>query len=303
MISTIHIHLSPQRRNDTLEVERQGETLLFNGRQIDLASYDPTKTACEWIIGSPELRNDGWHVSVLLPHGPAAPETTRFPSPIELKSNGPVSLPDYGPKIPSKVSEGISRDIEFPNPGKFPKNESATLGNFFADPEALNAIPESHRCIATTIAYWAATDTTLRIFLQSRFGNDKKAASDLMEKLRTDDALSVGLKVAASLTGDREAQARTDDFLSLRVKVKKYRDAFAHGAWFLSGDHPNAVILAKADDYRASHFKAISELEDIRDFQGYAMAFSTWRSADFHLAANLASQLRNAAIELISQFR
>ncbi len=39
-------------------------------------------------------------MEIILPHGPDAPEATRFPEPISVKGDGPVDLPPWGPVEP-----------------------------------------------------------------------------------------------------------------------------------------------------------------------------------------------------------
>lgn len=90
------ITLSPMRRDDTLMVSVSGDVLVLNGEAIDLATYtaDPEATH-DWIIGQP-VQDDGvWHVALILPHGADAPEATRFPDPITVSADGPVTLPPY----------------------------------------------------------------------------------------------------------------------------------------------------------------------------------------------------------------
>lgn len=90
----MHLTLSPIRMDAPLTLSAEGATLICNGQPIDLASYDP-ETPSPWIVGQPELREGVWHVTLILPHGPDAPQETLFPEPILLEGDGPVPLPPY----------------------------------------------------------------------------------------------------------------------------------------------------------------------------------------------------------------
>ncbi|GAB1361990.1 hypothetical protein MASR1M32_12260 [Rhodobacter sp.] len=93
-MTPIHLILIPVRMDDLLTLSAEGATLTCTGETVDLASYSPD-LPCRWIVGQPELREDGWHVSVILPHGAEAPEETRFPAPITITSGGLLTLPPY----------------------------------------------------------------------------------------------------------------------------------------------------------------------------------------------------------------
>lgn len=90
----MHITLSPVLMDHRPAIVRKGSALLIDGQPIDLAAYDP-ETPNPWIVGQPELREGVWHVTLILPHGPDAPQETRFPEPITVAQDGPVALPDY----------------------------------------------------------------------------------------------------------------------------------------------------------------------------------------------------------------
>lgn len=96
----MRITLSPQRRDDSLKLERHGEALIFNGVAYDFSVLNPGDTLmpeghdCEWIVGPVECDAQGTlHLTVLLPNGPEANEAQRFPAPIINPANGKVKLP------------------------------------------------------------------------------------------------------------------------------------------------------------------------------------------------------------------
>jgi hypothetical protein len=292
----IHITLSPQRRDEELSVEKQGNALIFNGEYVDLETYSPERVQCQWIVGEPEIVDGDWSVTIILPHGPAAAEKTRFPDRIVATTDGLIDLPSFGPKVKPRLADSISKKIPLPQPRTF---KDTTLRNFLADPAALDAFPDAKVQIANVIAYWSATETTLRVFLQSRFGDDQVAAAKLLDALQSEDALSSALRVSAAMTRSSKIIDEMASFLSLRGALRKHRNSFAHGAYFLSSDYPECILLAESDAYRkAIHAAPIN----IFSFEGYKMKITAWSAQDFHLANNAAIAMRNAAIQLISKF-
>jgi len=91
--------LSPQRRDGTLTVIKQGDILTINGAEYDFTSLpdDGTLPAeavdSEYVIGSVERVNGELELTLLLPHGPNASEAARFPEPIIDPADGEVELP------------------------------------------------------------------------------------------------------------------------------------------------------------------------------------------------------------------
>ena len=93
------ITLSPQRRDDTLTVIKQGDTLTINGTAYDFsvipdgATLPQDATDCEWLASDVERIDGVLHLTLLLPHGANAPEETRFPQPIVDPADGVLELP------------------------------------------------------------------------------------------------------------------------------------------------------------------------------------------------------------------
>lgn len=93
------ISLSPQRRDDALEVVKSGEVLTVNGDVVDLsaipagADLPADAIGNEWIVGTVSRVAGELHVTLLLPHGPDAPESARFPADIVSPPDGPIALP------------------------------------------------------------------------------------------------------------------------------------------------------------------------------------------------------------------
>lgn len=93
------IHFAPVRREETLQLERQGETLIANGAVFDLAALaaETGDTPGEgWVVSVTAVK-DGYAAVVLLPHGADAPEAVRFPQPVTAKVDGVIALPGAKP--------------------------------------------------------------------------------------------------------------------------------------------------------------------------------------------------------------
>jgi len=103
------INLSPQRRDDTIIVTRQGDVLTINDTEYDFSQlpngaviplYSPSENNekrknidCEWIISDVKRVNGELELTLLLPHGADASEAARFPEPIIDPADGEVELP------------------------------------------------------------------------------------------------------------------------------------------------------------------------------------------------------------------
>ena len=95
----MNINLSPQRRDDTLTVTKQGDTLTINGTDYDFTDLPDGGTLpaeavdCEFVIGSVDRVNGELELALLLPHGANASESARFPEPIIDPADGELELP------------------------------------------------------------------------------------------------------------------------------------------------------------------------------------------------------------------
>ena len=93
------INLSPQRRDDTLTVIKQGDVLTINGTEYDFTDLPNGGTLpadavdSEYIIDSVDRVDGDLELTLLLPHGPNATEAARFPEPIIDPADGEVELP------------------------------------------------------------------------------------------------------------------------------------------------------------------------------------------------------------------
>jgi hypothetical protein len=93
------ITLSPQRRDDTLTVTKQGDTLTINGTAYDFsvvpdgATLPKDATDCAWLASDVERIDGVLHLTLLLPHGANASQAARFPQPIINPADGALELP------------------------------------------------------------------------------------------------------------------------------------------------------------------------------------------------------------------
>jgi len=108
----VKLIFSPVRGNTPLLLSRSGDTLTVNGMALDFsglpdgATLPATAIDCERIAGD-VTRTDGvLTVPLLLPHGPIAPRSTRFPEPLTLTEDGQVDLPDWG-ELPPESTHAV----------------------------------------------------------------------------------------------------------------------------------------------------------------------------------------------------
>lgn len=101
---TMTINLTPQLRPDQITVcTVYGDTLTINDDELDFSGIENGGTLerddidCIYMAGdvTRDLSGD-LTVTILLPFGSGAPEETRFPEPIVVEQDGPVTLPPYG---------------------------------------------------------------------------------------------------------------------------------------------------------------------------------------------------------------
>lgn len=96
----MRISFSPQRRDDTLTLEKSsGDRLRINGELFNfnpLAEGDVIPAGavpCDFIVGPVERIDGEIRLTLILPHGPNPSETVAFPEPITVNDDGPVEVP------------------------------------------------------------------------------------------------------------------------------------------------------------------------------------------------------------------
>ncbi|MDX0178618.1 hypothetical protein [Sinorhizobium meliloti] len=93
------ISLSPQRRDDILDVSKAGDVLTINGEAFDFSALPDGATIpagdvpCDWIVGPVERIAGELHLTLILPHRPNPSEAVAFPQPIVGAPDGVVALP------------------------------------------------------------------------------------------------------------------------------------------------------------------------------------------------------------------
>lgn len=97
----MRIDFSPVRMDEQLTLERRGDTLSLNGEEFDFgpllegATLPADAILSDWFLGPVDRVDGSLSLTIRLPHGPNAPESTRFPTPIVVDEDGPVDLPVY----------------------------------------------------------------------------------------------------------------------------------------------------------------------------------------------------------------
>lgn len=95
----MHVTLNPQRRDDTLTVSKQADTLTINGTPFDFsvipegATLPSSAVDCEYLTGNVERIAGVLHLSLILPTGPDASQAANFPAPIINPADGVLELP------------------------------------------------------------------------------------------------------------------------------------------------------------------------------------------------------------------
>lgn len=99
------IKLIPSRREAQLVASVSGDSITLNGETFDFAalqngdSLPSTAVSSEWIYGDIWREGGEIHIGLILPHGPGAPQETRFPAAYSVPmtvDDGYVPLPPYG---------------------------------------------------------------------------------------------------------------------------------------------------------------------------------------------------------------
>ena len=95
----MHITLSPQRREDTLSVSKQGDILTINGIAYDFsdipdgATLPSSAVDCQYLTGDIERIAGDLHLTLLLPHGANPSQAVCSPAPLINPPDGALELP------------------------------------------------------------------------------------------------------------------------------------------------------------------------------------------------------------------
>ncbi|MEQ9241231.1 hypothetical protein [Roseovarius indicus] len=104
----MHLTFIPKSRRAPMTLSRAGDVLTIDGEAFDFSGLPNGATLPRAAIASARIAGDVERdaageltVPLYLPHGPTAPEQTRFPEPMTLTADGPVSLPPYSEETPA----------------------------------------------------------------------------------------------------------------------------------------------------------------------------------------------------------
>lgn len=108
------ISLSPQRRDDSLDVSKAGDILTINGEVFDFsplpdgATIPAGEVPCDWIMGPVERVGGQLQLTLILPHGPSPSAAVAFPSQVIDPPDGVIALPFDAP--PALVADAAEED-------------------------------------------------------------------------------------------------------------------------------------------------------------------------------------------------
>lgn len=103
----MRISFSPQRRDDVLEVTKQGDSLTINGEVFDFsvvpegATLPSSAVPNEFVVGDITRIDGELQITLLLPHGPNPSQVMAFPSGLASVPDGKVAIPHH--EVPSNV--------------------------------------------------------------------------------------------------------------------------------------------------------------------------------------------------------
>jgi hypothetical protein len=107
------ISLSPQRRDDSLVVIKDGDKLRINGELFsfislpDGATIPAGEVPCEWIVGPVERIDGQINLTLVLPHGPNPSQAVAFPEALIDPADGPLALPFDQPATEPEVVDDV----------------------------------------------------------------------------------------------------------------------------------------------------------------------------------------------------
>lgn len=106
----MQINLTPMRCDDRLTLERRGDVLAINDTDYNFSQLPEGAVLPRAAVDCPLLASDVTRVAgvlrltLILPHGAAAPPETLFPAPILLTTDGSVDVPAFDAPL-SETSE------------------------------------------------------------------------------------------------------------------------------------------------------------------------------------------------------
>lgn len=263
-MTTFYIRFSPQRRDDRLNVEKRGATLLLNGEVFDPGTYEASSHPDWWVVGQPEILENGWSITIILPHGSPAPRETRFPQSIEVSADGPVELPPYdgpdedqerlileiGAKLLARQNYETTtdgREIKIPKRLTLGEMPSGVYFNETSYPferfQAYGAI------VANLIGIASLIDLEILRTAVSQHGNQSLLANrTAFAALRSDDQRRRYIRSVAENTGRPRVSETIEWAYEFSKPVYRIRHAFAHHVWGECSALPDILLLADPKD-------------------------------------------------------
>ena len=111
----MRIKLSPQRRDDTLEVVRAGDTLAINGEAFDFSRMGEGDTlplsaiSCGWFAGDVDKVDGELTLTLFLPNPWNYSPEQAFPVDLGGVPDGPVAFPPPLPDAPSQTTAEVQQ--------------------------------------------------------------------------------------------------------------------------------------------------------------------------------------------------
>jgi hypothetical protein len=108
----MRINLSPQRRDDALEVIKTGDVLTVNGEDFDLSPIGDGDTlpasaiTSEWFLDKAERINGELVLTLILPNPWNYSPEQAFPAPLEVQ-DGPVVFPGPLPELKVEMANEV----------------------------------------------------------------------------------------------------------------------------------------------------------------------------------------------------
>jgi hypothetical protein len=107
----MRILFSPQRRDESLTVVKDGDKLRIKGELFSFISLPDGATIpagdvpCEWIVGPVDRIDGEIQLTLVLPHGPNPSQAVGFPQPLVDPPDGQLAIPFDPPVMELEVEE------------------------------------------------------------------------------------------------------------------------------------------------------------------------------------------------------
>jgi len=109
----MRISFTPQRRDETLTVTREGDVLTINGEVYDFSALPnggmlPVEAInSDWIVSHVVRTDDGLALTLLLPHGLDPSAAVAFPEVLVNPGDGVLAIPFDPPPVVPEVEQEV----------------------------------------------------------------------------------------------------------------------------------------------------------------------------------------------------